>query len=240
MRMILKVMLDLIVPPRCPISGVLVNDTGQIAPEVWSQLKFITAPHCVRCGIPFDVQLDDNTEKTCGACLADVPYYDEARAGVVYDDLTRQLILRYKHGDHSYLSRTFIPWMERAGYQHITSADIIMPVPLHWSRMIKRRYNQAALLAQAIAANNNKQYEPLWLKRVKATAPQGRRGAKERKKNVKKAFAVNNKAALEGKNILLIDDVITSGATVNECAKILKDYGAEIVNVLSVARAVKH
>ena len=239
MRMILKVMLNLIVPPRCPISGELVGETGQLSPDVWKDIHFISDPYCTSCGVPFAVELGEDMHIECASCLAHPPEYDQARAGVVYDDLTRQLVLRYKHGDHLYLTRSFIPWMEMVGADLVERADMIVPVPLHWTRLLKRRYNQAGLLAKALADKYTKLYAPFALKRVKATAPQGQRKAKDRHVNVKQAFKTSPKYNVEGKTILLIDDVMTSGATVNECAKILKAAGAEEVNILAVARAVK-
>lgn len=237
--MILKVMLDLIVPPRCPISGEIVGDTGQLSADVWNQIHFISAPYCATCGVPFSAAHVVEDGAICAVCIADKPHYDSARAAVVYDDLTRQMVLRYKHGDHLYLARAFTPWMERAGYDLIAAADYILPVPLHWTRLLKRRYNQAAILAQALAVKHGKIYAPSVLKRIRATSPQGRRGAKDRKVNVKNAFAINDRGALGGKTVLLIDDVMTSGATVNGCAKALKQAGADVVHILSVARAVK-
>ncbi|MCS5596371.1 MAG: ComF family protein [Alphaproteobacteria bacterium] len=237
--MILKVMLDLIVPPRCPISGDIVGETGQLSPDIWNQIHFIAAPYCDICGVPFTASLAVDDGTICASCIAEAPEYDSARAAVVYDDLTRQMVLRYKHGDHLYLARAFTPWMERAGYDVISAADYILPVPLHWTRLLKRRYNQAAILAKGLAERQGKIYAPSLLKRVRATSPQGRRRAKDRKSNVKNAFAVADQGKLHGKTILLIDDIMTSGATVNECAKALKGAGADKVHILSVARAVK-
>jgi ComF family protein len=241
MRMILKVMLNLIVPPRCPISGMLVDETGQLSSAVWNDIHFISAPYCKTCGVPFSADLDVDDDMVCAPCLAHPPQYDNARAGVVYDDITRQLVLRYKHGDHLYLTRSFVPWIESGAGDVIALSDVIIPVPLHWTRLLKRRYNQSALLAKEIAARYGKLYDPFLLKRVKATPPQGKRGVKERYNNVKKAFFIPKKKRirLEDKTVLLIDDVMTSGATVNECAKTLKAHGAKAVYVAAIARAVK-
>ncbi len=239
MRTILKLMLNLIVPPRCPISGALVGESGHLSPEIWNKIHFIADPYCQTCGVPFSADLGADENMICASCLSTPPDYDHARAGVVYDDLTRQLILRYKHGDHLYLVRSFLPWMENSGADLIDHTDIIVPVPLHWSRMIKRRYNQAAILAAALAKKHDKTYAPFALKRIKATAPQGRRKAQQRKDNVRGAFALPAKTDVKNKRILLIDDVMTSGATVNECAVILKQAGASAVYILAIARAVK-
>lgn len=241
MRMILKVMLNLIVPPRCPISGTLVDETGQLYSAVWNDIHFISAPYCKICGVPFSADMGADDDMVCAPCLKHPPQYDNARAGVVYDDITRQLVLRYKHGDHLYLTRSFVPWIESGASDVIALSDVIIPVPLHWTRLMKRRYNQSALLAKDIAARHMKVYDPFLLKRVKATPPQGKRGVKERYNNVKKAFFIPEKKRirLEGKTVLLIDDVMTSGATVNECAKTLKAHGARAVYVAAIARAVK-
>ena len=239
MQTILNFMLNLIVPPRCPISGEMVNESGELSPEVWGQLQFIVSPFCASCGVPFSNETVTPADMVCASCLLHAPQYDCARSAVVYDDLSKQLVLRFKHGDHLYLLKCFQPWLEHAGADIIDAADCVIPVPLHWTRMLKRRYNQAGILARAIADKYKLSFEPQLLKRVKATAPQGVRKVKDRKQNVSKAFHCPSPDQLKGKAVLLIDDVMTSGATVDECAKVLKQAGARAVYVLSIARAVK-
>ena len=150
-------------------------------------------------------------------------------------------ILRFKHADQMHTLAAFMPWVIRAGEELIESADIILPVPLHRWRLLKRRYNQAALMAQYISRANNKPWAYDILIRARATKTQGYMKSKERQKNVKGAFEVpeNKKPMIEGKAILLMDDVYTTGATVRECTKTLLSAGAAEVNVLSIAKVVR-
>lgn len=234
-----KWVLDLCFPPRCPISHEPVERAGMVAPKIWAQMDFIGAPFCAGCGIPFEYQIDGQAGIKCADCLAHPPLYSRARAALVYDDLSRDLILGFKHGDQMQSVRTFIPWLKQAGAELLNDADYIVPVPLHYVRLIKRRYNQAAILGQYLARETGVPVLVDGLKRVRHTSPQGNMDARARSKNVRKAFAVNDKYSdnLKGKNIVLIDDVLTTGATVNECAKVLKNKaGAARIDVLTIAR----
>jgi ComF family protein len=151
------------------------------------------------------------------------------------------MILAFKYGDRLHAIHTFAPWMIRAGQELIDQSDIIIPVPLHNKRLRERRFNQSALLAQEIAKRSGKAYLPDLLQRTRHTIPQQGLNYKERGKNVHGAFGVNKDhlQTLKGKAILLIDDVFTSGATLNECARVMKKAGAAAVNVLTVARVTK-
>jgi ComF family protein len=149
------------------------------------------------------------------------------------------MILAFKYGDRLHAVKTFAPWMLRAGKDLINQADFIIPVPLHARRLRERRFNQSALLAQEVAAHEGRAYIPDLLARTRHTVPQQGLNYKQRGKNVHGAFSVNKKVDLGEKNILLIDDVFTSGATLNECARVLKRAGAGMVNVLTVARVTK-
>lgn len=230
---------DLVLPPRCFISGDIVDSQGMVSPQVWRGLNFITDPFCQVCGYPFSFDVGDQAR--CTKCLDKPPYFTMARAALRYDDVSREMILKFKHADKTHAVPTFMPWLLRAGAEMITQADMVMPVPLHRLRFIRRRYNQAALIAQALACQCDKAFEPQLLLRNRATPSQGTLGYKARKKNVRGAFAINKqgKNLLKDKNILLVDDVFTTGATADECAKTLKKAGAAKVNVLSLARVVR-
>ena len=161
-----------------------------------------------------------------------------ARSAVLYDDASRPLILSFKHGDRMHLHMTFGPWLKRAGAEFLQDCDMVVPVPLHWRRMVARRYNQSALLAESIARGTGIEYRPSLLKRIRHTPVQGHLSAKDRYRNVKSAFVVaeKSKAEVRGKKIVLVDDVYTTGATIEECAKTLYEAGAARIDVLTVAR----
>ena len=160
---------------------------------------------------------------------------------MAYDEASRDLILAFKHGDQTHLSLTFIPWLKKAGAECLTDCDYLIPVPLHWRRLLKRRYNQSALIAQRLAKETGLSYQPDILKRIRHTPVQGHLSAKDRYKNVSNAFVVDpwQREKLQGKNLILIDDVYTTGATVEECAEVLYAAGAARVDVLTVARVSK-
>lgn len=228
---------DLVLPPRCPVSLEVVDRQGMIAPEAWARLHFITSPLCRTCGIPLEV--DVGKEADCGGCITENTIYDKARSALVYDENSRGVILGFKHGDQTHAVVSFIPWLKQAGAELIAQSDLIVPVPLHRWRLLHRRFNQSALMASALAKICGKKAGIQTLIRTRATPTQGYLRAGERARNVKAAFALHPAADVREKNILLIDDVYTTGATVSECAKALKEGGAATVNILTLARVVK-
>jgi len=236
-----KSCVNTVLPPRCPVSGDIVDYDGMIAPQIWSGLDFITAPYCPKCGHPFDFKIQ-NDDIMCARCADHPPPYDLARSALRYGDVSRTVILRFKHADQIHLVKSMVPWMISAGKDALGGADYLVPVPLHYIRLIKRRYNQSAELVKELSKQTD---VPMLLDaaiRTRATPPQGSPQAASRKRNVAKAFAVNEKrkAAIKGKHIVLIDDVYTTGSTVGECARALKEEGgAAKVSVLTVARVVK-
>ncbi len=231
--------INFILPPSCVISGRPVEKQGMISPEVWSSLSFIAEPLCDCCGRPFDFEQPEGT--LCGECLAERPHYNRSRSALQYNDSSRELILKFKHTDHTHAVIAFLPWMKRAGARLIENSDCTVPVPLHRWRFLKRRYNQAALIAQALSRETGLAYHPEAIERVRATRSQGHLSAKDRARNVRKAFTIpeNRQPEIRGKRVLLIDDVYTTGATVNECALALLKAGCAEVNVLTLARVVK-
>lgn len=230
-----------ILPPRCPLSGEIVENQGSLSPKAWQSLNFIGDPFCTACGLPLEITMKDMGPLRCGSCTASPKIFNQARAAIVYDDASRNLILAFKHGDQTHLSLTFIPWLKTVGAECLAECDFIVPVPLHWRRLIKRRYNQSALIAQLLAKETGLSYQPEILKRIRHTPVQGHLSAKDRYKNVRHAFIANKKFTdkIQDKNIVLIDDVYTTGATVEECADVLYAVGAARVDVLTVARVSK-
>jgi ComF family protein len=236
---VLSLGLDTVLPARCVVTGETVERQGMIASSAWASLDFIASPFCQCCGFPFDFEVEGMA--LCGQCLEETPPYESARAALKYNDASRSMILGFKHGDQTHAVKAFTPWMIRAGAEMLSDADVIMPVPLHYFRLISRRYNQSGIIARALAKQTGKPVLLDGLMRIRPTPPQGRLKAKDRFANVKKAFAVNARHAekIQGKTCILIDDVYTTGATVRECAKVLKKAGAAKVHVLTLARVVK-
>ncbi|MBQ7674395.1 MAG: ComF family protein, partial [Alphaproteobacteria bacterium] len=168
------------------------------------------------------------------------PYFDKAISVFVYNEFSKQIILRFKHSDATYLYEQLASWMYRSATSEITNADIIIPVPIHFLKRLKRKYNQSELLAQEVSQLSGIKYEPRILMKIKKTLPQEGLSGKERRKNIVGSFGIdeNFKDLIVDKNIVLIDDVFTTGATVNECSKVLKKFGAKTITVVTLARVV--
>ena len=230
-------MIDVLLPPRCLACGTAVGKAGVLCAECWRGLTFLGLPCCAICGLPFEFDLGHSV--LCGDCARRAPSFDHARAALRYDDASRKLILGFKHGDRLHPAPAFGQWLKRAGAELIRDADLAVPVPLHWTRLFARRYNQAAVLANALRAAGGPPVAPDTLQRARATPPQGRGNREARHRNVAAAFAVRPGHGFAGKRLLLIDDVFTTGATVSECARILKRAGAARVDVLTLARTVR-
>jgi ComF family protein len=237
LRRLATALLDLLLPPRCLGCGTTVSAAGTLCAPCWRGITFLGAPCCDGCGLPFEFEL--GAPALCGACARAHPPFDRARAAMRYDDASRKLILAFKHGDRLHLAPAFGTWLKRAGAELIAAADLAVPVPLHWTRLFARRYNQAAVLAHAIHAAGGPPVGADWLIRRRRTPSQGKRNAAQRLLNVRGAFAVKPGRAVKGKRVLLIDDVFTTGATVGECARILRRAGAAGVDVLTLARTVR-
>lgn len=230
--------LNILFPPQCLHCDALVPTHGTLCLGCWQKMQFITDPYCQCCGHPFDFVMGENV--LCGNCMREKPTYARARAVFRYDDTSRSLILKLKYHDQLQLAPIYGTWLAKAGRELIESSDVIVPVPLYYWRFVKRRYNQAALLSQALAKKTGLPVLPDALKRTRPTESQSGLTFAQRRDNVKGAFDVNvkRKATLKGKTILLIDDVMTTGATIGGCAKALLDNGAMSVNVLTLARTV--
>lgn len=236
----LRRIVDLLFPPLCVACRAHVADPGSLCSDCWRQMAFIEGPVCSVCGLPFDV--DPGGETLCAACHARPPHFDRALSVMRYDDASKKLVLSLKWADRLDLSPTFARWLERKGRLFLEEADLIVPVPLHRIRLWRRRYNQSAVVAQALARSCGKVYEPLLLKRLRATPSQGKMSsAKARRRNVMGAFGVPKarRAELKGRTVLLIDDVLTTGATLDSCARSLKRAGATRVFALTLARVVR-
>jgi ComF family protein len=238
-RRIAGVALGVVLPARCLRCGGVVLESGALCGDCWAGVSFIAPPFCAVCGLPFE--FDAGAMSICGACLRDAPPYRRARAVLRYDAASRDLVIAFKHGDRTDAAPAFARWMMRAGAGLLHDADIVVPVPLHRRRLLGRRFNQAALLVNEMARRHGVAVAPDLLLRIRATRSQGRLSLSARRRNVQGAFAVRERAAarLRGRSVLLVDDVLTTGATVGACAAALLRGGARHVDVLTLARVVR-
>ena len=226
---------DLVFPHHAFDAGSRAATPGLTAAG-WSKIAFLDAPVCDGCGLPFEFDMGPGVR--CPACEARPKAFARARAACLYDEHSRDLILQFKHADRLDLARLFSLWLGRSAAELIEEADAIAPVPMHPLRLIRRRYNQAAEIARPIARRAGVPYWPGVLKRRRAGESQAGKSGSGRRRNVQGAYACaagwENRIA--GKRILLVDDVMTTGATAEACAKALTRAGAAAVYVAVVAR----
>lgn len=236
-RATIRRVIDFALPPRCPGCGAIVQEEHSFCLDCWSQLVFLGEPCCTRCGLPFEH--DGGGEAECGACLADPPRYDRVRAAVAYGEIPRKVALKLKYGGRPGVAETMARLIER----HLGRGEgvLLAPVPLHRWRIWKRGYNQAGLIATALARRSGTPAMLDLLRRTRATPYLRGMGPRERAEAVRGAFRVapGRRAAVDGRMIVLVDDVFTSGATANACARALKRSGAARVELLCWARVVR-
>lgn len=234
----LGTVLNLLFPPQCLACRARVTSNGTLCLDCWKQVRFISAPLCTRCGEPFEFALGDGA--VCGECMRSEPSFAKARAAFRYDEHSRQLVTSFKYGDQTQLAPIYGAWLERAGKELIEASEVIVPVPLSYWRFISRRYNQSAILAHALAKKTGLPVLPDGLRRTRHTQAQAGLTRKQRQDNVRGAFAIGRRRQdrIRGKSVLLIDDVMTTRATIDECSKALLKGGAASVNVLTLAKTI--
>ena len=227
--------LDVLLPPRCLACAEEVAAQGTLCAACFAGLSPITPPFCDRCGVPF---VHAEGDPLCPRCAARPPAFATARAALRYDAGAKRLILPFKHADRTELAWPLARQMARAGAELLARADLIAPVPAHWRRLLGRRYDQAALLARALGRIAGRPVVPDLLRRRRRTPPLADKGAAERAVTVQGAFALSRqgRAMIAGRRVLLVDDVVTSGATAEACALALLEAGAAAVEVLAAAR----
>lgn len=231
--------LDLVLPPLCLVCRAPIGADGALCPSCWSRVRFIGPPHCARCGLPFDES--GGPHDICAGCAARPPRFDRARAVMRYDDGARPIVLRFKNADRLHATPALARWLARAAGPLLAEADLIVPVPLHWRRLLRRRYNQSAELARALARLSGKPWSAAAVRRRRHTPTQGHRGPAERRANVRAAFAVPDRSRplVAGKRVLLVDDVLTTGATLDAVCLALSRAGAAAVDAVTLARVVR-
>ena len=226
--------IDFLLPPQCAICHEITDKQYTLCADCWGCLDFITSPKCSKCSVPLH---GVDHDMPCMDCLKNPPIFNQAHAPLVYNDSIKKLILRFKNYDGLHLSPMFCNWLQLCKIENI---DMIIPVPLHWWRFFVRQYNQAAELGKILSKGIQVPMHCDVLKRNKATASQGHKSKILRYQNLSEAFVVSDsKQILKNARVLLIDDVLTSGATANACAQTLLTAGASCVDVLTIARATK-
>lgn len=230
--------LDLLYPPTCPLCMKATAQHDAVCAQCWSGLSLLERPFCERLGLPFAVDLGGPL--LSAEAMANPPVFQRARAAVRYEGGARDLVHRLKYGDRPELARMMARMMLRAGRDLVPDAQLIVPVPLHRGRLWSRRFNQAAVLAAHVARLSGVPWGPQALERRKRTRPQTGLSRTERAGNLQGAFHVapHRRPAVEGLRVLLVDDVLTTGATANACARALLRAGARDVDMLAFARAV--
>ena len=230
---------DAVWPRRCLVSGERISGPGLIAAQAFTTLRFLGDPQCAACGWPFDEALGPDV--LCAACEADRPKVSRTRAALAYDEASRDLILALKHRAERAGVAAFAGWMAHAGAALLAEADVLVPVPLHARRAFDRGFNQSGWLARELSARGGPPTAFDALLRTRDTGGQGGRSASGRARNVAGAFAVapGRKARIAGRRVVLIDDVRTTGATLDACARALFRAGAADVDALCLARVVR-
>lgn len=232
--------LQLLYPPQCISCAAPVQSDFGLCADCWRETPFIAGLVCDQCGVPLPGQ--DSTEKVlCDDCMMIARPWDRGRAALMYQDNARNLTLALKHGDRMDLARPAAAWMVKAAGPILRAGMLVVPVPLHWTRLFRRRYNQAALLSRAIARSAGLEHCPDALVRKRSTGTQDGKTREARFANLVGAFTVpkTREARLRDRDILLVDDVMTSGATFAAATEALFSAGARSVSVLGLARVAK-
>jgi len=234
-RRALRTLSDIVMPPVCLVCRAPIGAHDAICARCWREVDFIRPPLCDRIGMP--LPFDTGGTMLSAAAVADPPPYDRARAVAAHTGAMRTLVHALKFHDRHDARRLLGRWLVEAGRELVADAEIVVPVPLARRRLLMRRFNQAAVLASEVARLTGLRYEPLLLARTRATASQVGLSRGQRRRNVAGAFAVPPRygGRVEGRRILLVDDVITTGSTVGACARALNRAGAARVDVLALA-----
>ena len=225
--------LDFALPPRCAGCGIIVAEVHSFCPDCWRQIEFLGESGCSTCGLP----LQATEAASCAVCLAKPPRIARTRAAVAYDDLSRGLAIRLKYGRKVAIARTMARYM--APLVGAPGDALLVPVPLHRTRLWSRGFNQSALIAREMSRRLGIVADPFAIRRIKRTPPLKGMSPQQRRTAVAGAFKVSDRRSVEGRTIILIDDVLTTGSTAESAARTLKRAGAARIELVSWARVVK-
>jgi ComF family protein len=229
-----RTVLDFALPARCGGCGTIVDEVDSFCIDCWRQIEWLGKGGCTVCGLP----LQSTDAETCAACLAKPPRLARMRSAVAYDDITRAIAIRLKHGRKVALARTMARYMAPL-IGEPREDSILIPVPLHRGRLWRRGFNQSAIVARELSRRLNVPLSVDALKRVKSTPPLKGLNMLQRRRTVSGAFRANPKAKLHGRLVILVDDVLTTGSTADACARALKRAGAARVELVSWARVIR-
>ncbi len=231
---VLRGALDFALPPRCAGCGTIVSDTHSFCADCWTQLDFLGSGGCDTCGLP----LQATESQLCASCLAKPPRLARTRAAVAYDELSGSLAMQLKYGRKVAVAKTMARYMEPL-VGEVSPDALLVPVPLPRMRLWSRGFNQSALIAHELSRRLRIPADPVVLKRTRRTPPLKGMTPLQRRKTVAGAFQVRDKAAVTGRSVILIDDVLTTGSTVEACARALQRAGAARIELLAFARVVR-
>lgn len=236
----MQALLHLVYPPQCLTCEARVTTDFGLCTACWRDTPFIVGLTCTKCGIPLPGE-DDAVDVLCDDCLIIARPWSQGRAALVYKDNARKLVLAMKHGDRIDLAKPAAQWMARVAAPMLVPGMVVAPVPLHWMRLVTRRYNQAALLSAGVARLTGLQHCPDLLQRRRSTGSQEGKSRDGRFANMAEALTVHRRrhSFVEGRHILLVDDVMTSGATLASAAEACIAAGAIGISVLVMARVAK-
>jgi len=236
----MQALLHMVYPPQCLSCDARVTTDFGLCGDCWRDTPFIIGLTCSKCGTPLPGD-DADTGVLCDDCITTARPWGQGRAALLYKDNARKLVLSFKHGDRIDLARPAAIWMHRAAAPLLRPGMLVAPVPLHWMRLLKRRYNQAGLLSAAVAKMANLDHIPDLLQRRRSTGSQDDRSREGRFANMSGALTAHPRhaARIEGRHILLVDDVMTSGATLASAAEACIAQGAAEISVLVLARVTK-
>ncbi len=234
LRQVGKLLLDFALPPRCAGCADIIEEVGAFCPLCWEQMEWLGNGGCSVCGLP----LAGTEADTCARCLAEPPKVDRMRAAVAYGDLPRSIAIRLKYGRKVALARTMARYMAPL-LDGVGQDALLVPVPLHRSRLWVRGFNQSGLVARELARRSGVEWDGGLLRRTRRTQPLKGMNHNQRKKTVAGAFAVVDPKRIAGRDILLVDDVLTSGSTAEACASALRKAGAGRVELVCWARVVR-
>lgn len=230
-------LINYLLPICCSYCSNLLSNKALVCHECWPKLTFISAPLCACCGYPFNLNISDEKNSLCLNCIQNPPHYDSARSLIKYDDISRKIIHHFKYYDKTHLAEYFSQLLQ-SQMNNNTEYHMVIPIPMHRLKRLFRLYNPAQILAQSLGNRLSLPVRCDILSKTKLTKTQTKLTKKQRIKNLRGSFKIHKAEHIKGKSIILVDDVITTGTTIELCAKLLRQAGAAEIHVCSIARTV--